>query len=221
MTGVKGMSLREEVNLLLSENKYDQLVERALQNRGVIKYLFRPLYHPYGVQRWQAIEALGRLTEAMAAKNPEAVKEILRRLLWSMNDESGSASWSAPETIGEIIYRSPELFKEFIPIVVNASEEEIFHRGIAWALGRIGQKRPDLVAEFIPLLINLLDHPRAEVRAYAARSLGHIGSPAKQALPKLENLLLDEAQIEVFADHNTLSQPVSQLAQEAIERLKK
>ncbi|SHF52858.1 HEAT-like repeat-containing protein [Desulforamulus putei DSM 12395] len=218
-TGVKSMSLREEIDRLLSENRYEELVERALQNQGIIKFLFRFFYHPYGVQRWQAIEGLGRVAEALVQKDPEAVREIIRRLLWSMNDESGTAGWSAPEAIGEIIYRNPELFKDFVPIVINASEEEIFHRGIAWALGRIGQKRPDLVQESIPLLLEFLHHPRAEVRGYAARSLGQIGPAAGQALPGLEQLLDDRTEVEVYEGNQVVTLQVHQLAREAISKI--
>lgn len=213
------MFLREEMNLLLSENRYEELVERALQNPAIIKYLFRPLYHPYGAQRWQAIEALGRVTEAMAQRDPEAVREIIRRLLWSMNDESGSASWSAPEAIGEIIYGNPDLFKDYVAIVVNASEEEIFHRGIAWSLGRIGRQRPDLVQEFLPLLVEFLRHPRAEVRGYAARALGQIGSPAGEALSKLKELVEDRTVVEVYEGNKIVSYQVNELAKEAIAKI--
>lgn len=213
------MSLREEVKILLSEGRYDELVNKALHNQGVIKYLLRLLYHPYGAERWWAIEGLGRISEAMEKTDPDAVRELIRRLLWSMNDESGTASWSAPEAVGEIIFRSPERFKEFISIVVYASEEEIFHRGIAWVLGRVGQVRPELVQEFIPLLIKFLNNPRPEVRAYSAWSLGQIG--VKEALPKLKELVDEQSLIEVYEEGKVHNKSVHQLVEEAISNIEK
>ncbi|GAB6179548.1 hypothetical protein JCM14036_08670 [Desulfotomaculum defluvii] len=211
--------LREEVNTLLKELRYSELVARALENPGIMRYLFRLLYHPYGLERWRAIEGLGCITEAMQQENPEAVREVIRRLLWSMNDESGTTSWSAPEAIGEIVYRKPEELQEFIPIVVNASEEEIFHRGIAWTLGRVGSKRPELVQEFIPLLRQFLSHPKPEVRGHAARSLGQIGCSARETLPGLQALLQDYQEIEVYEVSDMVYVQVKDLAERAMQRI--
>ncbi|GAB6158489.1 hypothetical protein JCM39194_16890 [Desulfotomaculum varum] len=213
------MGLREATEKLLSRHQHEELVNLALQNQAAIKYLFRFFYHPYGLRRWQAIEGLGRVAEALALKEPESVREIIRRLLWSMNDESGNSNWSAPEAIGEIIYRRPDLFGEFVPIVVNAAAEEIFHRGIAWALGRVGRRRPDLVQEFIPLLINLLTHPKAEVRGYAARSLGQLGLAARPALAELHRLLDDRSEVEVYEDSGLAMRQVADLAGAAIAEI--
>lgn len=201
---------------MLKEAKYDELVARALADRSVIKYLFQPLYHPYGTERWRAIKGLGHVGRELAKTDPGAARELIRRLLWSMNDESGTTGWSAPEAIGEIIYHNPEMFQEFIPIVVHASEEEIFHRGIAWTLGRLGQIRPGMVREFIPLLVKFLSHPRAEVRGYAAWSLGQMGTG--EALSGIENLLEDASRVEVYEGQEITMKGVNQLAREAISK---
>ncbi|MEG6523659.1 DVU0298 family protein [Desulfotomaculum sp. 1211_IL3151] len=212
-------NIREEVNHLLKEGRYQELVAKALESPGILRYLFRLLYHPYGLTRWRAIEGLGCITQALQQQNPEAVREVIRRLLWSMNDESGTTGWSSPEAIGEIIRRNPEEYREFISIVVNASEEEIFHRGIAWTLGRVGSLRPDLVQEFIPLLKDFLLHPRPEVRGYAARSLGQIGPTAKEALPTLQGLLKDHREIEVYQGNELANVKLGDLAQVAIHSI--
>ncbi|AEG58905.1 PBS lyase HEAT domain protein repeat-containing protein [Desulforamulus ruminis DSM 2154] len=212
------MTLRREVSGLLKEARYDQLVARTMEERGMIKYLFQPLYHPYGAERWRAIRALGLVSKELAKEDPVAARELIRRLLWSMNDESGTTSWSAPEAIGEMIYHNPDLFQEYISIVVHASEEEIFHRGIAWTLGRVGPAKPDLVREFIPLLIQFLNHSQSEVKGYAAWALGQIG--VKEALPHLANLLDDSGAVEVYEEPKVTVKSVNQLVREAIEKIK-
>ncbi|AQS60204.1 DVU0298 family protein [Desulforamulus ferrireducens] len=213
------MKLREEVESLLKEKNYEELAARVLRQPNLMKYLFRLLYHPYGESRWLAIQGLGQVSAELVKRDKvEDVREILRRLLWSMNDESGSASWSAPEAIGEIIARNPEVFKEYVSIVVHASEEEIFHRGIAWALGRIGEVRPDLVQPFMPLLREFLVHRRPEVRGYAAQALGRIGKPAAESLAELEPLRSEFVDIEVYEEQIT-AKTVGLLAQEAIDKI--
>ncbi|AEF93326.1 PBS lyase HEAT domain protein repeat-containing protein [Desulfotomaculum nigrificans CO-1-SRB] len=214
---VNEMSLREKINVLITQARYDELVNMALRDKGAIKYILRHLYHPFGIERWQAIEGLGRVCAALVHTEPETVKELIRRLLWSMNDESGTTGWSAPEAIGEIIYRCPDKFQEFISIVVHASEEEIFHRGIAWALGRIGQLRPEMVQEFIPLLISFTGHTRPEVRGYAAWALGQIG--ASEAVPKLAQLQHDHAQVELYEKQKIIYKSVGQLASTALHQI--
>nr|WP_315990079.1 DVU0298 family protein [Desulforamulus aquiferis] len=154
----------------------------------------------------------------MYINNPEAVRELIRRLLWSMNDESGSAGWSAPEAIGEIIYHHPKAFGEFVPVVVNASGEDIFHRGILWTLGRIGQADPLLVIGYIPLLTNFLANPRPEVRGYAAWALGEIG--VKAALPTVQGLIDDKEKLEVYQNRELFIKSVDELAKEAIAKIK-
>ncbi|ABO51432.1 HEAT domain containing protein [Desulforamulus reducens MI-1] len=211
------MSIKEEINQLLKEMRYEELVARTLENQGTLRYLFRLLYHPFGLERWRAIAGLGYITEAMLQNSQGDVREIIRRLLWSMNDESGTTSWSAPEAIGEIIYHNPNEFAEFVPIVVNASEEEIFHRGIVWTLGRVGSKEPGLVREFMPLLINFLSHPKPEVRGHAARSLGQMGSEAKGALLFLGGLLKDNNEIEVYESNQIINIKIRDLAQRAMK----
>lgn len=216
---VMNMNMKEEVAMLLNEKRYAKLVGQALRNPGLLRYLYRLFYHPYGLARWRAIEGLGHISAAMAKENPEGVREILRRLLWAMNDESGTASWSSPEAIGEIIYHNPEKFQEYISIVVYASEEEIFHRGIAWALGRIAQRRSDLLEEYIPLLRDFLSHPKPDVRGHAAWSLGQMGAAARVALPELRALQQETTMIEMYHLQEITLKAVGEIASEAIKRL--
>lgn len=213
------MNMKKDMALLLNEKRYAELVDQALGNPGMLRYLYRLFYHPYGLERWRAIEALGHISAAMAKENPEGVREILRRQLWAMNDESGTASWSAPEAIGEIIYHNPEMFREYISIVVHASEEEIFHRGIAWALGRIAQRRPDLVDQYIPLLREFLSHPKPDVRGHAAWALAQMGGSARVALPELRTLQQENTVIETYHLQEIIPQTVGEIAKEAIKRL--
>lgn len=212
------MPLRDEVNSMVKENRYEELAYLAMEKKGVIKYVLSLLYDHYGKERWQAIEALGYIASRMSVEEPDTVRELIRRLLWSMNDESGSASWSAPEAIGEIIYGNTPLYQGFIPVVVNASEEEIFQRGILWALGRIAQREPSLVQEFVPLIMEQLGNKNSQVRGYAAWSLGEIG--ITEAIPILGSMSGDSNIVEVYEEREIKYKSVGQLAVEAVKKIK-
>lgn len=43
--------------------------------------------------RWRAIEGMGAVAHRMAGEDPEAVRNILRNLLWTINEESGGIGW--------------------------------------------------------------------------------------------------------------------------------
>ena len=40
--------------------------------------------------KWHAVSALGAIVAALAEKEMESARIIMRRLMWSLNDESGS-----------------------------------------------------------------------------------------------------------------------------------
>ena len=47
-----------------------------------------------------------------------------RRLIWSLNDESGGIGWGAPEAMGEILARSEKLSCEFYCILLAYIRED-------------------------------------------------------------------------------------------------
>ncbi len=162
---------KEEVVVLLEEKEYKQLADAIIQKRSNIRYLNRLLYDPDKLIRWRAIEAIGEIADRLAGEDPEAVRVMLRKLLWTINDESGGIGWSAPECIGEIIYRRPDLFAEFASIVLSYAEEHMLRRGVLWAAGRIAQARPGLVREDLNVLTAFVHDSDPVVRGYTLRFL--------------------------------------------------
>ena len=47
----------------------------------------------------------------------------MRRLMWSLNDESGSIGWGAPEAMAEIMARNKKLADEYYKILISYSEQ--------------------------------------------------------------------------------------------------
>jgi len=54
----------------------------------------------------------------------ESARVIMRRLMWSLNDESGGIGWGAPEAMGEIMARHEQLTKEYSAILGSYIRED-------------------------------------------------------------------------------------------------
>ncbi|MHB1416717.1 MAG: DVU0298 family protein, partial [Chloroflexota bacterium] len=167
---------------------------------------------------WRAVEAIGLVAGTIADRDPEFVRGFVRRLLWSLSDESGAVGWSAPEAIGEIVANRPALFADYAPIVISlfdTLEEDYFIPGILWALGRIAQADPSLVREAQDRVVALLADPSPRVRGLAARCFGQMCLP--DAPECLQRLFDDEGTLEVYEDGELQTTTVGQVAHRTAE----
>ena len=201
---------KEGVIALLEERRLEELAGLVAQKKGILRYLNRLLFERDTLLRWRAVEAMGAVADRLAGENPEAVRVMLRSLLWSINDESGGIGWSAPECIGEIIYRRPGLFGEFASIIISHAEEEMLRRGVLWAAGRIAQAGPGLVREEVKDLAGYLDDPDPAVRGYTIRFLSIMGERPEPARHRL--LLEDGARVPLYEDGRLYEVRVAKLA---------
>ncbi len=92
--------------------------------------------------RERAAEAMG----AAAAANPELGRELLRRAMWALNDESATNGADTLPVIGEIGFRVPELVAPFVGPMTSYLWDDGLRPGILRALCRISEKAPELVA---------------------------------------------------------------------------
>ncbi len=149
---------------------------------------------------WRAIEALGKLMGAKALDDPEIVRDYLRRLFWSMNDESGSVIWNAPEAIGEILAQAPDLAHEYTLRLLSFLHEEPFERGAHWAVARLAKVRPDAFTEGAEMLIDSLADPDPTIRGLAASAL--LAIDAKSSRRAVEALQNDESPVTEYDFHS-------------------
>lgn len=209
-------SSKEEVLIFLRERKLNELADVIIKKKSQIKNLLRLLYSTDAVMRWRAIEAVGVVVDKLADNDYEAARNMIRSLFWSINDESGGIGWSAPECIGEIIYRKPVDFKEFASIIISFTDEELLLPGVLWAAGRIAQADPELVKEFVPELVRYIDHPNPVVRGYTLRFLYIIGE--KAPLNYNSYLLEDINLVPVYENGILRELSVAELAQLHIQK---
>ena len=138
-------------------------------SRGwLLRRLLSALQDPSPGLRWRAVVALGRVARTFPSGDP-VLREFVRSLFWTMNDESGNLCRMAPEALGEILRARPEFRSEFAPLLPQYLVEEPFETGALWALCRLadaGWLTATLPAD---LLAPSLDHPDPRRRGLARR----------------------------------------------------
>ena len=84
-----------------------------------LRYLSGRLYSEDADMKWRAVRALGALAADPALLSEEELTELLRRYLWSLNDESGAVPFGVPEAVGEILARRPSLQEASAPDLLD------------------------------------------------------------------------------------------------------
>lgn len=102
----------------------------------------------------RAAAALGRAVSRMADEHVEEARNVVRRLMWHMNEESGNIGWGIPEAFAEVLAQHRRLGDEFHSIlfsyITNTGKEDNFcdnavlRRSCFRAAERLALARPDL-----------------------------------------------------------------------------
>ena len=141
--------------------------------------------------RWHAVSAFGQVVPRLARQDMEAARIVMRRFLWSLNDESGGIGWGAPEAMAEIMLHHEPLAREYLHMLVSYMREdgpELFQdgnfielpqlqQGVLWGIGRLcpayGQtlRAMGVVTDLKPFL----QSPDGAVRGMAVWCLGLLG----------------------------------------------
>lgn len=145
----------------------------------------------------RAAVGAGVAVAEVAEREPDAARNILRRLMWHMNEESGNIGWGIPQAFAEILARSPRMAREFHRVLLsyimdtghddNFCDHDVLRRSCFWAVGRLAQERPDLCGPAIPWLIRGLADRDIPCRGMAAWALAQL-PPVFEAVPPLRRL---------------------------------
>ncbi len=161
--------LKQKLVEALERNDLDSLLRLEISPRQLVTALVRLAYDKETLVGWRAIQAVGVVAKQLVPRDAALLRETTRKLLWSMNDESGGVGWSAPELIGEIVAADPVRFADLIPILANAHdvEEFLFRPGVLYALGRIAEVDPGAVLACRPVILDALADRDARNRILA------------------------------------------------------
>ena len=158
---------------------------------------------------WRAAWALGQAAAAGTKHDAEFVRNVLRRLVWSLNDESGSVGWRSAPGPGRIIAASPGSFPEFVPLVLSLLdlEERTFLPGTLWAIARMAECGVPGLDGAAALVRPYLAAPEPAVRGMAAVCAGALGD--REAAAELEELLGDDALLCLFDGRDLMAVTVA------------
>ena len=81
----------------------------AYPAQAAVHALFSALCRPEALLRWRGVSCMGATLARLADADMEAARIVMRRLLWSLNDESGGIGWGAPESMAEAMCRHRQL----------------------------------------------------------------------------------------------------------------
>jgi HEAT repeat protein len=225
-----GIKEKRRISKLLMSSDIEAVINelRQLPLKQVINPLIGALCSTDETVRWHAITALGPIVADLADRDMEAARVVMRRFMWSLNDESGGIGWGAPEAMGEIMANHAGLAQEYGHMLVAYMREEGFflelemlQRGLMWGLGRLAQIRPSLLRErnTVLHLLPYLNSSDTAVRGLAARTLGLL--QAKEAVPSLKKLSSDPGQVRYYFNRAFVDETVGSLAEKALANIQK
>ena len=178
--------LRRRVHELLGSGDLEQVLSelRKIPPRKAINPLISVFYDSDPELRSKAISAFGQLVADLANEDQEEARVVMRRLMWTLNDESGGIGWGAPEAMAEAMACHPRLAEEYVHILLsyiredgNFLEYEPLRRGALWGIGRLAQVYPEMLieldaAKYIRPYMEDDDESSRELSALALRMLG-------------------------------------------------
>lgn len=195
---------------------------RKFPPKKVINPLFSLLLSGREEVKWRAVTAMGVVVADLAHEDLEDARIVMRRLMWSLNDESGGIGWGAPEAMGEIAAHSEVLAREYTPILTsyiredgNFLEIDQLRRGALWALGRVAGVRPEIVREALSHVRPYLTSKDNAERGLAAWIFSFYVSE-REIREVLSPFANDEASFGLYRDGDLQTVRIGDLVYEAL-----
>jgi hypothetical protein len=207
------VALRQEIRVLLEKGNFPELAALAGREKQVADLLLQFLYDPYDPLHWRALEGLGHVAHG----HPRQVQKLISRLLWLLNEDSGSFGWGAAAALGEIGRHELSVVADIIPMFCGFLEEPFSRAPMLWGIGRLAEVHPDALGEVCPFIPACLTDDDPQVRGLSAWALGKLQH--RETRGQLAKLLGDEGPVELYDRGELRRTTVGQLAREALAAL--
>ncbi|MCF8076374.1 MAG: hypothetical protein K9K63_18870 [Desulfotignum sp.] len=201
-----GRKIRQQVKALLKNPDRQTALDRLAQipDPQLKGHLFFHLYNQDDLIRFRSVTAMGHLGFRMGENHMEKARDLMRRLMWNLNDESGGIGWGSAEAMGEILSRHSGLADEFDSIMFSFLDPEAnfidnpqLQQGILWGIGTYAQAAPDQITPYrASLIVPFMDDKDPVKKAYAIRTLNHAGRLDPDTLS--EHLFADQTKILIY-----------------------
>ena len=196
----------------LKEQNYEAIVDVGRENNArALRYVQMNIWGDYrNAQRWHAVMALEALAEAYGADHDEIYRNVIRRAVWAMADESGNVPWAAPEMMAAVIKAQPEQYREFVKIMItNGLDSPMCHLGVLWSIGYLGEAYLDDIEPYLHRIVKFLDHADGELRGTAVWALKQLHY--EPAFVKINSMADDAAEVWIFEDGALQRKTISQI----------
>jgi len=160
------------------------------------------------------MEGLGHVAHG----HPHLVQKVISRLLWLLNEDSGSFGWGAAAALGEIGRHELTVVYDIIPMFCGFLDETFSRVPMLWGIGRMAAVHPEKLHEVVPCLLACLEDSDPQARGLSAWALGNLRE--QQAAEPLKKLLDDEQQVELYDQGELRRTTVARLARQALAALK-
>lgn len=232
---MSGRKIKSTVMQLLAGQNLEviQYQLTAMDVKDVLHALFSGICRSEENLHWNAVACMGPAVARLAKHDMEEARIVMRRLLWSLNDESGGIGWGAPEAMAEIMACHKGLAEEYVHMLIsymredgeelfqdgNYLEHEVLQRGLLWGVARLAATRPQMLLQrnVVNDLLPYLQSSDALVRGMAAKSLGLLGSG--DVVDQLQSLQGDNEVVRFFESGAVCSVTVSELASQAVNHI--
>jgi hypothetical protein len=139
------VKLRVQVQELVAQGEIEKLGALVAEEPRAIRHLVGCTYQTDEQIRAVACRAIGRASR----HHPDLVQQVVRRLIWAMNDESGTNSLTAPEVVKAVAEESPELLLPLVPDLTRLAADEGLYERLAEVLRMLAEKYPGSVGRGI------------------------------------------------------------------------
>lgn len=150
--------LKKKIEASLKQDSWKLDIEEIITDEELnpTRHIFSMLSNRDELVKWRAVSSFGILSKELCSQNFEKAREIIRRAIWALTEESGGIAWGYPELIGEILSNCPKLADEFNMMLLsyvyesedgqdNYLDHEPFRAGAFWAIMRLAQVFPEYI----------------------------------------------------------------------------
>ncbi|MBU0992545.1 MAG: HEAT repeat domain-containing protein [Proteobacteria bacterium] len=204
----------------MAGRKLKQIILEILETEDLDQGIKKILFYPYGrsigplislfcskepLIKWKAVTVIGVVAGKIADADIEYARVIMRRLMWTLNDESGGIGWGVPEAMGEIMALSDVLAREYHKILIsyispgaNFLEVPALQKGVLWGLTRLASERPEYLDGAVEFLPKFFDSEDPSLRGLSAFATLKIDPKSSDRIP--ESLYQDASEIDFYQD---------------------